>query len=111
VWDPVSDPGGDDLTGSNDGLEYPCQNCGGFVPSNAKRCPHCGTAVDAEEESVEAILEELTTLLHDGDEDEEGEEGVHRGEGPPDEAQEDSDNASSGPERKVRYKKVRNWPP
>ena len=109
--DRIKDRGGDDLTGPNDGLELPCQNCGGFAPSNAKRCPYCGTEVDAEEESIETLLEELTSLLRDGDGDDEGEETTPRGEEPPEGVPDDMGGSPAGPESRVRYKKVRNWPP
>ncbi len=97
------------MTGSNDGLVLPCQNCGGTVPSNAKRCPRCGKEIDTEEESVKAILEELSSILNDGDGDEG--DGTSMGEGTPDGLPDQVDSAPGRPERRVRYRKVRDWPP
>ncbi len=108
--DAAQDPGGEDVTGSDDGLEFPCRNCGAFVPSRAKRCPHCGTEVGTEEESVEAILEELTSLLNDDVDDGEADARTSTGEGPPEKAPKEVDSASTRPDGKVRYKKVKKWP-
>ena len=91
------------MTRSDDGLEFPCRKCGAFVPSRAKRCPRCGT----EEESVEEILEELTSLLNDDLEDKE--EKPSNGKGTLD--REEMDSTSSTSDGKVRYKKVKKWPP
>ncbi len=101
------------MTGSDDGLEYQCGTCGAFVPSRAKRCPRCGTEFSTEEESVEAILEELTSLLNDDAEDEEADVRIFKGEakGPPDKVPKEVDSASMRPDGKVRYKKVKKWPP
>ena len=75
------------------------------------RCPSCGTEASSEEESVEAILEELTELLDDDDEDVEVDESPSTGEGPPDKVPKELDSASTRPDGKVGYKKVKRLPP
>ncbi len=99
------------MTGSDDGLEYQCRKCGEFVPSRAKRCPRCGTEVDTEEESVEAILEELTSMLNVDVEDEEERPSIEEAERPPDEGPRQKDSPTTEPDEKVIYKKVKKGPP
>jgi hypothetical protein len=97
------------MTGSFDRLEYMCRKCGGFVPAQARRCPSCGTEV-GDEDSVGELLDELTSMLGNGDEYGEGEVRTSAVEGPHGEAPEE-DVAPVEPEAKVRYKKVKKWPP
>ena len=105
--DAAQDPGGEDVTRSDGGLEYPCRKCGAFVPSRAVRCHRCGTKVSTEEDSVEVILYELTDLLSDDEEDGEPGGSHDGGEIPPEKAPEDVDSESARPRPKVRYKKVK----
>jgi hypothetical protein len=84
------------LTGSDDGLEHSCPRCEAFVPANAKRCSRCGTEIGTEEDPVAVLLDELSSLLHENDGDEETDE---------------MDSATAKPVGKVRYKKVKRVPP
>ena len=97
------------MNGSDVRLEYQCKKCGAIAPSRAKRCPRCGTEFSAEDESVEEILNELTSLLNGERGEEESEVRTSTGEGPPD--KEETDSAYAKPDGKVRYKKVKKWPP
>lgn len=101
------------MTPSDDGLEYQCSECGMFVPASSVRCPRCGSEFNQKEETVEELLEELTSLLND-----EGEDGEPDDRTSPEEADahrdevprnlESTDEKSDG---KVKYKRVRKWPP
>ena len=82
-----------------------------YFPAGSKRCPRCGTEFGPEEETIESILEELTALLPDDEEDVEVDEKPSTGKEPPDEVPKELDSASSRPDGKVRYKKVKRLPP
>ena len=64
--DTARGPCGEVVIGLDEGLEFPCPECGTFIPAKATKCPVCRANVDystIEEESIDELHDEVSLLL------------------------------------------------